>query len=413
MVLKKYKLSAVFSLVFVILLGGIFAANFVINTNNRAEFGQGATALVTCDTHINIKLIPKLDLNSGDYFIDQVVISDISVQLHDKRVDIFLRDVNGAQLNSDLHFNVGSDGITFTSSRIHVDSIDAFSTGEGPNGEKGTSQVTFTNFSTEEPNKILTNDVKNMTLSTSGLGSCSVPSNTAGIGLYVDAPYVQGSYVAETYSANSLTDTFNSITTDNSNCPSSGSVGTYSGNDCKVLLSNHNGSYPYGGAITTSSTPTTGGVATSQSASAGVFTSAGESITFSSSKNYIGFWWSAGSTGNSVEFYRNNVLQVSMTGDDVYNKIPKNSTKLTALDGTTQYTKSNYYGHPLSTSTMDAGEPFVYFHCFALNGLTFDKIKIKTTGNGFEFDNLTVANLSGNQLTPKNTLVSIGNYNVN
>jgi len=239
----------------------------------------------------------------------------------------------------------------------------------------------------------------------------SITSSTA-YALYVDAPFVQGSYIAENYPSNSLTDDYNSASPDNSACVATGTVGTYSGGDCTVIFSVHSGvAYKYGGALTTSSTPTSG-TSNTRSTSVGVFTSPGETITLSSPKNYVGFWWSAGSTGNSIEFYKNGLLQVSVTGDDVYNGITKTSSQLTALDGTTKYTESDYYGHPYNhlDTNWDPSEPFVYFHLFAQNGLSFDQIRIRTTGNGFEFDNLTVANLSGSALTPKSTLVGVGGY---
>lgn len=387
-----------------------YALNISLSPQNRVEFGQGVRQTVTCDKYVNIKITSGVNPTTGSFFVDQLTISDLSLQLHDRTLSIEFIDDSGATLNSSLSFSVGSDGLTFTSSRAHVDVLDAFTTGLGTEAELGANQITFTSLGTEEITPIPSNSVANITLQTTGSGSCSVPAHTKAVEVYVDAPYVQGSYIPELYSSASLTDTYNSVTTDNSACPSSGNVGTYSGGDCKVLLRTHNGSYPYGGALTSSSTPTTGGSASNQSPSAGVFTSSGETISFSSRKNYVGFWWSAGSLGNSIEFYRGTTLVATITGDDVYNAIPKNSTKLTALNGTTQYTKSNYYGHPLSTTTMDANEPFVYFHCFAVNGFNFDKVKLKTTGNGFEYDNFTVANLGGTQLTPKQTLVFINSY---
>ena len=196
-------------------------------------------------------------------------------------------------------------------------------------------------------------------------------------------------------------------------------MGTYSftTDGCKrYLRANPTGNswYRYGGAITSSSTPTTGGNASLQTNSVASFTSAGLTITFASKKNYVGFWWSGGSTGNSVEFYRGTTLVATITGDHVYASLPDNSSTVTAINNSTTYVKSAYRGHPINTaSPRQPREPFVYLHAFAVNGFNFDKIKITTTGNGFEFDNLTVANLSGVQLTPKRTLVFDSSYNFN
>ena len=389
-----------------------YATNITLSPQDKVEFGQGVRQTVTCDKYVNIKITSSVNPTTGVFYVDRLTLSDLSLQLHDRTIKIDFIDRDGATLNSSLSFSVGSDGLTFTSSRAHVDVLDAFTPGSGTTAELGANQITFTSLGTEETTPIPSNSVANIVLQTSGSGSCSIPSSVRAVEVYVDAPYVQGSYIDELFPAASLTDTYDSVSPSGAACPSSGEVGTYAGGDCFVLHRDHdNGSYPYGGALTLSSTPTTGGLASSQTPSAAIYTAGGESITFTTRKNYIGFWWSAGSTGNSIKFYRGSDLVATITGDDVYNAIPRNSTTLTALNGTTQYTKSNYYGHPLNTSTMDAGEPFVYFHCFAVNGFNFDKVILNTTGNGFEYDNLTVSNLGGADLSPKRTLVFINSYN--
>ena len=390
-----------------------FSARINIGASNDVEFGQGVLQTVACDTYITTSLKSTVDPTTGTYYLKELMLGDLSVQLHDKTISVELVGDDGSILNSNLSFDIGSDGLTFTSTRTHVDVLDAFTDGLGPKAEFGSSQITFTSIDTEETNRIPSSSIKHVALQTSGSGSCTTPSNVKAVEVYVDAPYVQGSYIPELYPVASLVDNYNnSVVTSGANCPSSGTVGTYSTGDCRILFRNHNNvSYPFGGALTTTSTPTTGGAASDQSPSAAVYTANGLTITFATRKNYVGFWWSAGSLGNSIKFYRGNALVATITGDDVYNAIPKNSSTLTARNGTTQYTKSNYYGHPLNTSTMDPAEPFVYFHCFAVNGFNFDKVVLATTGNGFEYDNFTVSNLSGDQLTPKNTLVFISSYN--
>jgi hypothetical protein len=337
-----------------------------------------------------------MDKSTGIFYISTVAVSDLSTMLHDKTIQIALRDSNGNILNSNLSFAVASDGITFTSTRSHVDVIDAFDNGAGPNHEIGASSVTFNNFYSEEPQPIKADDVKKITLQTSGVGDCSVPSNPAGVGLYIDAPKVQGSYVNDLYPSETLMDTFDTEPT--GACPSNGVIGTYSGNDCTVFTGGD-----YGGALTSTSVPTTTGTKSNYAATN---TTAGETIVLASIKNYVGFWWSAGNAGNTVTFYKNNVQVAQITSTQVASLIPNNSAQQTAIDGTTKYTNSNYYGHPKDDS--DPTEPFAYFHCFAKNGLTFDKIRL--SGAGFEFDNLTVANLTTTQLNPKSSLVLIGNY---
>ena len=389
------------------------SATVRINTSNRIVYGQGFQATVNCDSVIIVTLTSQLDASTGIYHVNTLSISDLSTQLHDRTIKVQLVGNDGQTLNSPLSFSVATDGLTYTSTRSHVDYIDAFTKGSGAIAESGSSTIVFNNLLSEEASPIVSTAVKNVTLQSSGYGACSVPSNIKAVNLYIDAPYVQGSYIPELYPSSSLTDTFDAATTDNSNCTAITELtGTYSG-DCQLVLRTHQTtptSYPYGGALTTSSTPTTGGAATSQTPSAAVYTSSGLTVTFAQKMNYIGFWWSAGSYGNVVEFYRGTNLVATMKGDDVYTLLPKTSAQVTALNGITKYTDSNYFGHPLDTANMDITEPFVYFHTFAVNGFNFDKVVLYTTGNGFEYDNFTVAHLSGSQLTPKNSLVYVNGY---
>jgi len=251
-----------------------------------------------------------------------------------------------------------------------------------------------------------------------------VISSSDAIGVYMDQPYVQGSYLANNYPSMTVTDTY-SATTSGDPCPTIGNVGTYSyaSGQCKIIKRIHSGSnYIFGGALTTSSETTTGtspGItASSQSDSPAIYDSAGTTITFEEDKNYVGLWWSAGSLTNTIKFYQNTALILTLSVDDVCSRVkgsgscakPTDTATLTALDNTTTYIKSNYFGHPYSTSTMASGEPFVYVHVFTQNSIKFNKINISTTGNGFEFDNLTVGNLSGAALTPRTSLVPVSSY---
>jgi hypothetical protein len=381
------------------------------NTGGKVEFGQGLVHTVACDTHIPTELITKIDTATGSYFIDSLILKDLSIRLQNRTLKVKLLNRNDAQLNQKIEFSVGSDGLTYTSESSHIDNLEAFELGGGANRETGTSTITFDNLRSISNSRIPAGDVSTVTLETSGYDECSTPSNTRALDVYIDAPNVQGSYIAESFTAASLTDNYNGTTGHFVDCPTSATVGSYSfsGNGCKVLqrTENNGDPYPYGGAITSSSNPATGGAAASQTASAGSYTSAGTTITFSTRKNYLGFWWSAGSYGNEIKFYRGSTLVATMTGDDVYTALPNNSTTtLTAIDSTTAYTASAYRGHPINTASPRLPqEPFVYIHAFAVNGFNFDKISFGTTGDGFEWDNLTVANLSTTQLSPKRTLV--------
>ena len=251
-----------------------------------------------------------------------------------------------------------------------------------------------------------------------------VISSSDAIGVYMDQPYVQGSYVANNYPSMTLTDTY-SATTSGDPCPTTGNVGTYSyaATKCAIIKRIHNaGNYIYGGALTTSGDTTTGtsaGItAESQSDSSAIYDAAGTTITFAEDKNYVGLWWSAGSLGNRIKLYQNSALILTLSVNDVCERVrgsgdcdkPTDNSTLTAIDSTTTYAKSNFFGHPYSTSTMASGEPFIYIHVFTQNSIKFNKINISTTGNGFEFDNLTVGNLSGAALTPRSSLVPVASY---
>jgi Listeria-Bacteroides repeat domain (List_Bact_rpt) len=251
-------------------------------------------------------------------------------------------------------------------------------------------------------------------VATSSLGSIS---SSEAFAVYMDAPNVQGSYIAREFPNSTWTDTYDTFTSTNVACPSSGNIGTYSfaSGWCKVFTSaQNNNNYVFGGALTTTETATTTGT---QTPSVWVGNSAGTTITLNQSVNYLGLWWSAGSTGNSIKFYQDSALVLTLSVDDICNSVkasgttcgrPSDNSSLTAIDGTTTYLKRNYFGHPLDQSNWDSSEPFTYMHVFAQNRVTFNKINISTTGNGFEYDNLTVGNLS--QADVKSRLVAVRSY---
>jgi len=417
---KWMKLTLGATLLLITALTYTFSANITTNSGLRTEFGQGVELAVACDSNISATLTSKLDSSTGNYVIDSLTLSDLSTQLHDRTVKAYLLAADGSILNSPISFSVAGDGLTYTSTRSHVDSLDAFTTGNGPKAEMGSSSITFNGLLSEEPSKIRASDFKRVNLETSGFGNCSVPSNIRAVEVYIDAPLVQGSYIAESYTAASLTDDYNAAATDNQNCLSSYNTGSYSFTSCQIILPTHNGGtygYIYGGALKSPSdsnfsSPTSSGTKTNSAAVYNV--GQGTTITPTSRKNYVGFWWSAGSLNNYVKFYRGTSTTpvVTITGDDVYNFIPNNTTPtLRAIDSTTVYAGHDYYGHPIDRAHQDINEPFVFIHFFAVNGFNFDKVLIGTTGNGFEYDNFTVANLSTSQLVPKRNLVLVGTYN--
>lgn len=219
------------------------------------------------------------------------------------------------------------------------------------------------------------------------------------VSLYLDAPFVQGSYVTGT--AGTTTETFDSFGI-NAPCTSPLAVGPITGT-CTVQ-----GADPYGGASASSATPTIGG-AGSNYANAG-----GDSvitITLAEPSRYFGFWWSAGSASNAVSFYSDGQLVLDMTTETISTLIgayPGSGT-LNSI-GADSYPRSHYFGNPRGhetlspsgESSLSATEPFAYIHLFATGSFTFDEVIM--SGSGFEFDNLVISTLAQ---TPRSELVLV------
>lgn len=214
--------------------------------------------------------------------------------------------------------------------------------------------------------------------------------NNDTLSVYYDAPFVQGSY---TTSSGGVQETFDSATT-GATCPSSLTIGTMTG-ACRVDPVG-----AYGGAAT----PAGSTVAVGGSGSNYATTVSGGSmtLTLATAAKYFGLWWSAGSNGNTVQFYNGNELLITLTTQTIMSQFgtspspwPGNNT-FTAIDAST-YNKGWYFGNPRgyssttpsSASTITSSEPFVYLHLFANGNLSFDKVVL--SGTGFEFDNLAVA----------------------
>ena len=227
------------------------------------------------------------------------------------------------------------------------------------------------------------------------------------MGLYLDKPFVEGSYVAENYPTETSVTTFNDQTY-GSSCSIDGSAhitALFGENPACYVISEIN----YGGASTTSSSPVVGQDPSNKNyAQVG---SDGISIVFDSPQTYFGLWWSAGNGGNSIQIKNGDNLLASTTADDISSTL-YGSGSITALNGDS-YAKRFYLGNPvdwhetgspsdLSDQDPDntfnsyqtlAQEPFVYIHFIAASGQTFDHVNLY--GTGFEFDNLTYSSASG------------------
>lgn len=214
--------------------------------------------------------------------------------------------------------------------------------------------------------------------------------NNDTISVYYDAPFVQGSY---TTGSGGVQETFDSASS-GATCPNTLSVGTMTG-ACRVDPVGQ-----YGGAATPAgSTAAVGG---SGSNYATTVSGNAMTLTLASASKYFGLWWSAGSNGNTVQFYSGNELLITLTTQTIINQfgtVPNpwpGSNTFTAINGQT-YSKGWYFGNPRgyssttpnSASSITPNEPFVYLHLFAGGNLSFDKVVL--SGGGFEFDNLAVS----------------------
>jgi len=227
-----------------------------------------------------------------------------------------------------------------------------------------------------------------------------------GITAYVSPPFVQGP--PSSYSA-ALED-FESFTDCNS-FPAS-AVGTFTGT-CNMITTG--GAYVWGGASTTSDTPTAGG--TPSRFVVGPVTQV-LTLTFAAPVKYVGFWWSAGSPGNTVKLYTAASASTpaatfttttidSILGSGIPSPYPGSAT-VSALDAST-YKKGYYFGRPSdhtsTTPTSFTGsnrQSHAYLNIFASGSIAFTKIEF--TGTGFEFDNVAVSTAAK---TPQQNLVFI------
>ena len=234
-----------------------------------------------------------------------------------------------------------------------------------------------------------------------------------GIDYYIAPPLVQGSYISD------FLETFNGPLGEEAclgTYASSGITVTIS-NSCSVLDgSDDGGDGQFGGATASNAVPTAGGSATNFGSTPWW----GDFIRFDIDADmcYLGFWWSAGSISNVVDFYQGDDLVLTLSTDDIMSVLdPTTEANIQSVGGTS-YPKVAWNGHPRGhvdsapadglpdgSSTLNANEPYVFMHVFAQGGLTFNRMEFSTSGNGFEFDNLVV---SDECQTPSSDLVRIG-----
>jgi uncharacterized repeat protein (TIGR02543 family) len=218
--------------------------------------------------------------------------------------------------------------------------------------------------------------------------------------LYLDSPFVQGSYLA----AAGNTMTFDSSTAGAGNCSQNPIAGVAITGTCSVSAVRD-----FGGASNSATDVATVGGSGSNFATT-AHASNPVVINLTNQSRYLGLWWSAGSPGNTMRFYRDSDLLLTVTLQDMINLLgtgPADGTEWTSRNNdnsenvvTTLANNKNrkvwYFGNPRgyasttpsAISTISRNEPFVYLHMFLGGDMTFNRVEL--SGSGFEFDNLTV-----------------------
>jgi hypothetical protein len=233
--------------------------------------------------------------------------------------------------------------------------------------------------------------------------------------IYVDAPFVQGSYARH---HGGVTEDFSGLANGSISSNTHSIVGgTKTSGQFTVFADNTTF-----GTSTTTETATVGGSGTKFANT----DATGFEIEFTTAVKYIGFYWAAGNAGNSVELWSGSTRIATITTADLFTLLgsaPANDAayaaatdSITATSGT-RYPKKYYFGPaagyatetPTARSTIEiANEPYAYVHAFAQNDESFDKLKF--FGAGFEFDNLTV---STQEVPIRNSLVLVNDVTTN
>jgi hypothetical protein len=119
---------------------------------------------------------------------------------------------------------------------------------------------------------------------------------------------------------------------------------------------------------------------------AGRYASAGEillTVSDQSDYRYLGFWWSAGSIGNDVQLLDNdNTVLATFTVDD---DDPNSDEDLLGVTADEAYT----HNPNRNISDWQTWEKYAFVHLRYPPG--FRKVRFISSGNGFEFDNVTIS----------------------
>lgn len=226
----------------------------------------------------------------------------------------------------------------------------------------------------------------------------------SGIDYYISAPFVQNSHIDLT-SPTTYFEDFETFSLAGTTSAASGTITWSSTASTQVFNADQ-----FGGATSTSSSPVVGGAGSKY-----LRPTHGITISFATPQRYLGFWWSAGSGGNTVKFRSGGTDVLTLTTADLFSLFGtapasgapiNNSDVLSFTQGgtTINHPKDSYFGNPRGYSTttptnnlttaqgLAFNEPFTYLHVFANGTFSFDEVIL--TGGGFELDNFVVSSVA-------------------
>lgn len=121
---------------------------------------------------------------------------------------------------------------------------------------------------------------------------------------------------------------------------------------------------------------------------------AGWTIAFTNQQRYVGFWWSAGNPGNTVQLQDSAGTTLATFGSEqLYEELLGGSARRCGGSGSTAPTRgADYCGNPnltIGTTTYTQkqvqGEPYAFIHLRMDHGFQ----RVRFSGTGFETDNIT------------------------
>lgn len=246
---------------------------------------------------------------------------------------------------------------------------------------------------------------------------------------YLDAPFVQNSFVLNEFPLSTQWASFDDGTT-GGQCPLTNQSGVAFGTPtpgkqgCMIHggesfdPTNINPEWAFGGASAgSSSDPYVGG--TLSKYAQGGSRNGPQEWTLDGNYTYFGIWWTAGSIGNRIQLYSDSTMVAQVSADDIAQSISSNTSLAPGDPALGTYSTSNYLGNPgfyddqpgagyvspcpngntvsardhspSHTTTIDCYEAYAYLHLVAQPGVTFNRVVISAPGNGFEFDNVVVS----------------------